>query len=129
MDYDIGSNFTITEGIAAKSQGAATVYSASIDHKGGIKGAFFISCGTFDTSLVCTLQHSSDDGDSDAFVDEADTTYGNTVSQTFTEAAGKQINVPNPRERYTRVKVVSGGTNVISITNMKGPLDSVAPSS
>ena len=129
MDYDIGSNFTISEGLSALSRAADTYYTAAIDHKGGVKGAYFLSVGTFATSCVATLQHSSDDGDSDSFVDEADATYKNTVSVTLTTAGSGQIDVVNPRERYTRVKLVVGGTTVGSITNIKGPLDAVYPQS
>ena len=125
MDYDLGSNFTITDGLPALSRTADTYYTGSVDHKGGVNAAYHLSCGTWATSLVATLQHSSDDGDSDSFTDEADTTYGNTVSVTLTEAGEGEINCPNPRERYTRVKLVLGGTCVAGITNIKGPLDAV----
>ena len=126
MDFDIGSNFTIADGLPALSRTANTYYTASMDHKGGVKGAFHVSCGTFATSLVATLQHSSDDGDADSYIDEADTTYGNTVSVTLTDTGSGIIHVNQPRERYTRVKLVLGGTCVASISNIKGPLDSVA---
>jgi len=126
MDYDIGSNFTISEGLSSLSRTADTYYTASIDHKGGVNGSYFLSCGTFATSCVATLQHSADDT---TFVDEADTTYKNTVSVTLTEAGSGQIKVPNPRRRYTRVKLVLGGTNVCGVTNIKGPLDAVYPQS
>jgi len=128
MDYDLGSNFTVVDGLPALSRTVATYYTAAIDHAGGIKGSYHLSCGTWDTSLVATLQHSSDDGDADAYTDEADTTYGNVVSVTLLAAGEGEINVPNPRERYTRVKLVLGGTCVAGITNIKGPLDVVETS-
>ena len=127
MDYDLGSNFTIVDGLDALSRTADTYYTAAIDHAGGIKGAYHLSCGTWATSLVATLQHSSDDAATDAYVDEADASYGNTVSVTLSEAGEGEINVPNPRERYTRVKLVLGGTCVASVANIKGPLDAVDP--
>jgi len=127
MDFDIGSNFTISEGLSALSRTVDTYYTASIDHKGGIPASYFVSCGTWATSFVATLQHSAD-GSTD-WTDEADTTYKNTVSVTLTEAGSGQINCPNPRRRYTRVKVAVGGTNVFGVTNMKGPLDAIYPSS
>lgn len=129
MDYDIGSNFTIVDGLPALSRAASTYYTAAMDHKGGVKGAYHVSCGTWATSLVATLQHSSDDADADSYIDEADTSYKNTVSVTLGEAGEGEINVPNPRERYTRVKLVLGGTCVAGIANILGPLDSVAPTS
>ena len=127
MDYDLGSNFTIADGLPALSRTVATYYTASMDHKGGVKGAFHLSCGAYASGLVATLQHSSDDGDADSFTDEANATYGNTVSVTLTDVGEGEINVPNPRERYTRVKLVLSGTCVASITNILGPLDSVDP--
>lgn len=127
MDYDIGSNFTIADGLPALSRTIATYYTASMDHKGGVKGAYHLSCGAYAAGLVATLQHSSDDGDADSFTDEADTSYGNTVSVTLTDVGEGEINVPNPRERYTRIKLALGGTCVASITNILGPLDSVDP--
>jgi len=127
MDYDLGSNFTISDGLPALSRTTDTYYTVSIDHKGGVNGAFHLSCGAYAGGLVATLQHSSDDGDADSFTDEADTSYGNTVSVTLTDVGEGEINVPNPRERYTRIKLALAGTCVASITNIKGPLDCVSP--
>lgn len=125
MYGDPQSNFTISSGLPALSRGASTYYTASIDHVGGIKAAYHVTCGTWATSHVATLQHSADDS---SFTDEADTTYGNTVSVTFTEADDGVIYVNQPRRRYTRVKLVLGGTCVSSVSNIKGPLDYVAES-
>lgn len=119
MENDIKSNFTVDEGLSALSRTADTYYTASTDNSKGKGTAFFISCGTWATSLVATLQHSPDDS---TWTDEADTTAGNTVSSTLTEASDGQINCPNPRARYTRVKLVLGGTCVVGITSILGPL-------
>lgn len=118
MRMDIGSNFTVDEGLSALSRTAATTYTAAIDHANGPCGAFFISCGTFATSFVATLQYSDDNS---SWTDEPSTAAGNTVSVTLTEAGDGQINVPNPRGRYSRVKVVNGGTCVYGVTSILGP--------
>ena len=121
MENDIGSNFTVSDGLPALSRTADTYYTASVDNALGKGASFHISCGVFATSLVATLQHSDDDGDADAYIDEV-TGAGNDVSATLTEAGEGEINAPNPRARYTRVKLVLGGTCVAGITNILGPL-------
>lgn len=125
MRNDPGSNFTIADGLDALSRAAATYNTAAIDHADGNCAAFHISCGTFATSFVATLQYTDDTGGS--WTDEPDTTAGNIVSVTLTEAGSGIIKVPNPRARYSRVKVVIGGTCVFSVASMLGPLRSVAP--
>ena len=65
MKRDPGSNYTMTVVYAAASVGVGTVYSSSVDHLTGPSVSYIISVGTWDTSFVATLQHSSDDGSSD----------------------------------------------------------------
>ena len=125
MKNDSGSNFTIADGLDAVSRGADTYYTdPEIDHALSPTAQFHISCGTFATSLVATLQHSDDNGVADSYTDEV-AGYGNTVSVTLTAAGEGNIYVPNPRERYSRVKLVLGGACVASVTNISGPLRSV----
>jgi len=119
MKGDPKSNFTISEGLSALSRTADTYYSEAVDHALAPAASFHISCGEWLTSFVATLQHSADN---DTFTDEADTTYGNTVNLTLGEADDGLIHCPNPRRRYTRVKVVIGGTCVFDVTNILGPL-------
>ncbi len=119
MRMDIAPNYDIEEGLPALSRTVADYFTASIDHAKGPCGAFFVSCGVFATSLVATLQHSDDNS---VWVDEEDTTAGNDVSITLTEASSGQINVPNPRARYSRVKLALGGTCVVGIASVLGPL-------
>jgi len=118
MKMDIESNYTLTEGLTAAERTADTYYTASVDHASGNCAAFFVSLGTYATSFVATVQYSDDDS---SFTDEDDTTYGNEVSLTLTAAGSGTLNVPNPRARYSRVKVVVGGTNTFSVTNILGP--------
>jgi len=121
MIRDIGSNFSVADGLPALSRTAATYYTAAVDHALGRTAAFHISCGIWNTSFVATLQHSDDDAAADAYIDEV-AGAGNDVSVTLLEAGEGEINVPNPRERYSRLKVVVGGTNVFGVTNISGPL-------
>lgn len=125
MKGDAKSNFTLDDdGMPALSRGAATYTSESIDHSLAPSVDFFISCGTFDTSFVATLQYSDDDS---VWTAEPDTTAGNTVSLTLLAAGNGTIHCPNPRGRYSRISAVLGGTCVHSITSVLGPLRSVAP--
>ena len=122
MKGDPGTNYTIVEGLSALSRGASTYYTNSVDHSLAPAVSYLVSCGVWNTSFVATLQHSANDTD---FTDEADTSYGNTVSLTLSEAGSGLVHCPNNRRRYTRVKVVIGGTNVFSVGNMSGPLRAV----
>ncbi len=124
MKRDPGTNYTIADGLVALSRSADTYYTSPIvDHALAPAAAFNVSCGTWASSFVATLQNSEASGS--GWGDEADTTAGNTVSLTFTEADEGVIKVPNPRKRYSRVKVVIGGTCVFSVTNISGPLRAV----
>jgi len=124
MKGDAKSNFTIDDlGMPALSRSADTYVSESVDHSLAPSCEFFISCGTYATSFVATLQYSDDDS---TWTDEPDTTAGNTVSLTLTVAGNGSISCPNPRGRYSRISTVLGGTCVHSITSVLGPLRSVA---
>jgi hypothetical protein len=119
MKLDPGTIHNIEEGLSALSRTADTYYTAAVDH--GAKGpavTFFLSCGTFDTSLAATVQHSDDNS---TWTDEADTTAGNEVSATLGTVGTIELDVPNPRARYSRLKVVLGGTCVIGVTSVSGP--------
>ena len=125
MKLDPGSNYTIATGLSALSRVAATTETATVDHAGGDCVTFFLSCGTFaGTSLVATVQHSENDSDWTA---EADTTAGNEVSGTLTEAGTLQIDVPNPRGRYSNLSIVADGTCVFSVVSILCPKRYVAP--
>lgn len=119
MKHDPGSNYNIEEAYAAASVDASTVYTDEVDHVNAPSASFLISCGTFATSFVATLQYSSNNSD---WTDEPNTDAGNDVSVTLTEAGEGQIDVPNPRARYSRVKMVLGGTCVIAVASIAGPI-------
>ena len=122
MRQDIGSNYEMDDVLDAQTRSAATTPSASIDHAEGPCAAFLISCGVHGGgTLVMTLQHSSDDGGSDAFEDET-SGAGNDITVTLSGTGSGQINVPNPRERYSRVEVVGSHECEYSVTSIIGPL-------
>jgi len=124
MKRDPGTNYTIADGLVSLSRTADTYYTSPvIDHALAPSAAFNVSCGVWATSFVATLQY-SELGVTYTDEDEDDG-YGNTESVTFTEADEGVINVPNPRARYSRVKLVLGGTCVCGITNVSGPLRTV----
>lgn len=115
---DPGSNYAIADLLDAKSRIAATVYSAEVDHINGEATSFLVSVGVWATSLVVTVQTSSDNS---TWVDQTDDGSGNDVSATFTEAGSAQLNVPNPLARFSRLKLVLGGTCVLSVAGITGP--------
>ena len=123
MRMDIGSNYTIVEAVASASESTETTYSTAIDHADGPCGAFFIACPTLDTSFISTLQHcATNSGTPGDWTDEV-AGAGNDVSVTLTVSGDTdQINVPNPRNRFSRIKTVQGGTSVFGITSIIGPL-------
>lgn len=122
MKRDPGTNNLIEDGLVAVSRTVATYYTDPVvDHALAPSCTFNVSCGLWAGAFVATLQHSDGDG----WTDEADDSYGNTVSLTFSTEDEGVINVPNPRARYSRVKVVIGDTCVFSVTNISGPLRAV----
>lgn len=124
MKNDPGSNFNIEEVFAAASQAAATVTTNAIDHAKAQSGAFAISCGTFATSFVATLQYSDNNVD---WTDEPDAMAGNDLGATLTAAGDALVKVPNPRGRYTRLSIVLGGTCVFAVVGISGPKLNVTP--
>jgi len=125
MKHDPGSNYAITEGLTALSRANSTYYTTAVNHATtGSTAEFFLSCGEFDTSLVATVQYSSNNTD---FTDQTDDGSGNTVSATLTDVGSAELAVPNPLAQYSRLKIVTGGTCVFSVTNIAGPLEYVEP--
>lgn len=123
MKSDPGSNYNIAELYAAASVAASTIYSDEMDHAKAQSGSYLISVGTYATSFVATLQHSPDNS---VWTDEV-AGAGNDISATLTEAGEAQIDVPNPRARYSRLKMVLGGTTVLAVVGISGPLLNIDP--
>jgi hypothetical protein len=127
MKRDPGSNYEFAEAIAAGSQNAGDVNSASVDHAKGDSATFFINLGDNGTAgtVDAKLQYSDDDS---AWTDDPGTAGNDaTITQLTTEGSAT-INVPNPLGRYSRV-VVTVGTEacVIAAVSCLGPLRHVAP--
>ncbi len=118
MKNDPTSNMIIVDGLDAQSRSADTYFTDVIDHALAPSSLFHISCGIWASSFVATLQWS--DASGSGFIDEADTTAGNDVSETLTEAGEANLDCPNPRGRYSRTKVVIGGTCEFSVANISG---------
>ena len=124
MKGDPGSNYTMVDGLDAQSRGAGTNYTGVIDHGLTPSSTFHLSCGVFaGSSLEGTLQWS--DASGSGFIDEADTSASNEVSGTLTEAGQFNVDCPNPRGRYSRLKVIGDGTCEYSVTNISGPIRDV----
>ena len=123
MKFDIVNNFEITEGYKSDTLSATTFEGASVDHKKGPCSAFILNCGTFATSLSMKLQYSENNSD---WTDEPDTSLGNDTTKSLTAAGTITLNCPNPRGRYTRALITSGGANEACLINVCGPKRFVA---
>ena len=130
MKLDFGSNFEISIGLAAGTHAVGTHNGASVDMQKGSCASFIIDVGTFLTSLDAKVQYSDDDS---VWVDEpapdaVDGYPGNDVSLAIAGTGLYQLNVPNPRGRYLRCVLVSGGaSNVASVVNVVGPTRKAGP--
>ena len=120
---DPGSNYTNAEGLTALSRGADTYYTDSIDHVNGECASFAVSCGTWAGSFVATVQTcATNSATPEDWADQTDDGSGNDISTTFDAADFDTLNVPQPLNRFSRVKVVIGDTCVFGVINISGPL-------
>jgi hypothetical protein len=127
MRNDPGSNQNFLEVFAAADTAAGTEVTSAVDHgQYGAAATFFVSAGSIATdSLTATVQHSSTLATD--YTDEV-AGMGNDVSATIATPAGNaQLNVPNPREQYSRLKVVLQGQTVLSVMAVAGPKDRILP--
>lgn len=121
MKNDPGSNFTIGEETAAASYTDAATNGAGVDHANGPAVSFLISVSAVGTSLDAKVQYS--DTSDFAVATDDDGSSGNDSAITQITAAGTaQLNVPNPRGRYSRVVSTGVGAVVYSVTSVLGPL-------
>ena len=124
---DPGSNYTIADVLDAKSRVADTYYTTAVTHAtAGFATTFLLSCGTYASGITATVQYSDDNS---SWTDQTDDGSGNEVSDTLAATGSIQLDVPNPRGKYSRVKVVLAGTCVVSVTAISGPKLLNAPSS
>jgi hypothetical protein len=128
MRNDVKSNYTLAEATAAASHAVGAVNSASVDHADGSSVSFFISLSGVGTGGTLDAKTQYSDNDSDWTDYPASDPAGNDDAITQLTAAGTaQLNVPNPRGRYTRVvSTVATDACVFGITSVLGPLRSVA---
>ena len=128
MKTDIGTNYTITPGLAPVSVSAGTDAGASIDHASGPTGMFILNTGVFGSGARITmkLQYSDDDT---TYTDD-DGSSGNDYTTTLTDGSTLNIatlNVPNPLGRYSRAYItVATDAVVCGVLNIVGPLKHVA---
>jgi len=128
MKMDPGSNYSITEAIAAQELTAAAHNGAAVDHADAPSVSFLISAGTIGSSgTVDAKVQYSDDGST--WTDEPSSPdIGNDTAITqITEAGSARLDVPNPRGRYSRVVVTVGtAACVVGVVSVAGPLRSVS---
>lgn len=127
MKFDPGTNYTIAEALASQSYNAGAQNSAAVDHADAPCASFLISVGTVGSSATvdAKVQYSADNS---TWTDEPDTNAGNdTAIIQITEAGTAQLDVPNPRARYSRVVVtVATAACVLGVTSVAGPKRSVS---
>lgn len=117
MKLDPGSNYRLD---GADVSTTDDVTSLVIDHQYGPSGAFYLVCKSVVTSLNAKLQYGENGTD---YTDEPDTTAGNdTAIVALTGAGERQINVPNPRGRYSRLLCTTVGAGVAVAFSVVGPL-------
>jgi len=120
---DPGSNYTMVEGLSALSRGVNTYYTAAVDHVNAECASFAVSCGVWAGSFVATVQTCATDSATPGdWADQTDDGSGNDISTTFDAADFDTLNVPQPLNRFSRVKVVIGDTCVFGVVNISGPL-------
>jgi hypothetical protein len=127
MRLDPGTNYTLGESRASASHAAGNHEGAAVDHSGGSSVSFFFSVSGVGTggTLDAKVQYSSDNS---TWTDD-DGTTGNDTAITQIDAAGTaQLNVPNPRARYSRVYcTVATDAVVFGAFSVLGPKRSATP--
>jgi hypothetical protein len=127
MRNDPGSNYNMLEVYASADVAIGTIVTSAVNH--GTQGAaasFVVSAGSIATdSFTATLQHSAS-GATD-WTDEV-AGMGNDVSATVASPAGNcQINAPNPREQFSRLKIVLQGQTNLAVVAVAGPKTQIIP--
>jgi hypothetical protein len=128
MRNDPGSHYAFGEEIPAASHAAGAVNGAGVDHAIGGAVAFFFSVG--DVGGAGTLDAKIQYSDNGTDWTDDDGASGNDSAITQVSATGTaQLNVPNPRARYSRVVATVGANNVVfGCVSCAGPLRHVSPS-
>jgi hypothetical protein len=128
MKYDIGTNYTIAQGLAPVSVAAGTDAGAAVDHALAPCAAFVLNTGVFGSgaSVTMKLQYSDDNS---SWTDD-DGSSGNDYTTTVTDGTSGaigELNVPNPLGRYSRAYItVATDAVVCGVINISGPLRRVS---
>lgn len=124
MRNDVKSNYTLAESHAALSVAAGTVNGASVDHSLAGSVSFLVSVGTVGASgTIDAKTQYSEDNSSWTDYPASDVANNDDAIVQITAAGSAQLNIPNPRARYSRVVlVVAVATSVVGVTSVLGPL-------
>ena len=128
MKMDIGTNYTIAQGLAPVSVAAGTDAGATVDHANGPCAVFILNTGVFASGARITMkgQYSEDNS---TWTDD-DGSSGNDYTTTLTDGSTNDyatLNVPNPLGRYSRAYItVATDAVVCGVINIVGPKKHVA---
>ena len=126
MRNDVKSNYTLAEVIQSQTIAAGTVNGTMVDHALASSVSFLVSVGAITGTLDMKSQY-SEDGAAWTDYPANDEAKNDDVIVQITASGSGQLNVPNPRGRYTRVVVVVGGTSAVAaVVSVLGPLRHVA---
>lgn len=129
MRNDPGSNYQFGEEVAAASNNTGDTNGNGVDHANGSAVSFFISVGDVGASgtLDAKVQYAEASDFSDAVDDDGSTGNDSSITQ-LTAVGTAQLNVPNPRGRYSRVVLTVGANAVVAgVVSVLGPLRHVTP--
>ena len=114
--------------IAAISHSVGTVNSASVDHADGSSVSFLVNAGTIGASGTVDVKTQYSDNNSDwTDYPAADEAKNDDAIVQIVAAGIAQLDVPNPRGRYTRVvQVVGTAACVVGVVSVLGPLRHVS---
>lgn len=128
MRNDVKSNYILAVALAAISQAIGTLNGAAVDHADASSVSFLVSAGTVGASSTIDVKTQYSD-DNVSWTDyPVDDEAGNDSAIVQIVAAGSaQLDVPNPRGRYTRVvSTVAVAASVVGVTSVLGPLRHIA---
>jgi len=128
MRNDAKSNSELAESIAAQSIAPGTVNGASVDHAKAGAVSFLVSVGTVGASATidAKTQYSDDNAAWTDYPANDEAKNDDAIVQ-ITAASSAQLDVPNPRGRYTRVVVVvATAASVVGVMSVLGPLRHVS---
>jgi len=127
MRQDIKSNVLIAAAIASASHAVGTVNGASVDHADVSSVSFFTSLSGVGVggTLDMKTQYSDDDTNWTDYPVNDEAGNDNAITQ-LTAAGTAQLNIPNPRGRYSRVvATIATDACVFGTTSVSGPLRSI----